>query len=122
LKKIILLLIITFSFSLTNLENKLISYTLEKIFNKKFLIVYTNEKVYPPLIKAKCNKNVDIVIGNLNCLNKPKFLFSYQSLIKDKNAIGAFYWSHGRPQIIFLKKRLKEFNLSIPKELYEYIY
>jgi len=121
LKKFILLIpILLFSFN--KYENELFSYILSKIFNKKIVYVLSKQKVNYPLINVYDCKKADIVLGNYNKCNKPHFVFSYKNLIHNKKAIGAFYWAKGRPQILLLKNRLKEFNLSIPKELDEYIY
>jgi hypothetical protein len=39
----------------------------------------------------------------------------------DKRVIGAFYWQKGRPNLIFLRKRLEAYNLPISSELQDYI-
>jgi len=40
---------------------------------------------------------------------------------KSSNVIGAFYWDHGRPKIIFIRSRLKYYNLDIGYFFSKYI-
>ncbi len=36
-------------------------------------------------------------------------------------AIGGFYWQKGRPNLVFINKKLKESGVSLPKKLKKYI-
>ncbi|MEA2050224.1 MAG: hypothetical protein U9O56_05800 [Campylobacterota bacterium] len=60
-------------------------------------------------------------LNNLNLTNKILFATSYNAFRNRKDAIGAFYWFKGRPQIIFLDHRLKEKNISLKPYLQKYI-
>ena len=50
-------------------------------------------------------------------INKKKMLIvgSYKELQDNKNSIGAIYLKKGRTQIIFVKERLKNNGLDLPK-------
>lgn len=34
---------------------------------------------------------------------------------------GAFYWRKGRSQLVFIEKRLRQFNIALPKEYHKYL-
>jgi len=40
---------------------------------------------------------------------------------EDERVIGAFYWQKGRPNLIFLRKRLEAYKLPVSSELRDYI-
>jgi len=40
---------------------------------------------------------------------------------KSSNVIGAFYWDHGRPKIVFIRSRLKYYNINIGYYFSKYI-
>ena len=133
MKKIILLfLLITSTFSSDkNYELKLYEKVLSNIFQKSLLIysdkyskdILQNSSILK--LTINCTK-ADILIGkrfgNLPtlCQDKPIFSTSYQSFISEKNAIGAFYWRKGRPQIKFKLDTLQNFNLELPRSLMEF--
>jgi len=52
-----------------------------------------------------------------------KIIFTpkYSLLKRDKNIIGAFYWSKGRPQIVFIRKRLNKKRVNLVNDLQKYI-
>ncbi len=55
-------------------------------------------------------------------VDKPIFVRKYYLLQKyKKRAIGGFYWQKGRPNIIFVKKSLDKFAITLPDELQKYI-
>lgn len=105
----------------------------EKIFplmiQKKSIKVYTADKNKHIFVNSKsivltndCD-SADIVYGKINggkCLRKPHFAITYKDFVKDKNAIGAFYWRKGRPQLRFSIKAFKRFHLVLPKILEKY--
>ena len=53
--------------------------------------------------------------------NKIVFTTKYAILKKNKHIVGAFYWSKGRPQIVFIRKRLEKQHLNIASDLKKYI-
>jgi hypothetical protein len=44
------------------------------------------------------------------------FVTKYHFLRISDDIIGAFYWRKGRSQLLFIKNRLKEHNITLPKE------
>jgi len=55
-------------------------------------------------------------------LNKKTVIVnSYQDLNENNNSIGAIYLKKNRTQIIFIKERLKNKGLSLPKKFNKYI-
>ena len=118
MKKLILFIPV-FLLALSPLEIKLIEKVLTTIFNKEKVYIY-----YPlhlnsnKLITTSCKK-ADVVLGDFHC-NKPKFVFSYETFLKDKNAIGAFYWRKGRPQLRIKLKTIKKYHLHLTKDLMDF--
>ncbi len=74
-------------------------------------------------VKTPQEADILVVSHEENILaNKPIFVRKYYLLKKYKErAIGGFYWQKGRPNIIFIKKNLKKFSISIPDEFKKYI-
>lgn len=54
---------------------------------------------------------------NQVCNGNQKIFFtnSYDSLLKNKKFIGAFFWSKSRPNVIFVKDRLAKNNIELPE-------
>jgi len=44
------------------------------------------------------------------------FVTNYHFLKMSNDIVGAFYWRKGRSQLLFIEKRLKEHNITLPKE------
>ena len=68
--------------------------------------------------------NIVLVNSNnarLEKYNKVLFVTSYKDLKKYDNAIGALYWKKGRPQVVFLKKRLDNYDIKVADYLNKYI-
>ncbi len=54
--------------------------------------------------------------------NKIIFADGYLVFEHFKNRlVGGFYWQKGRPNLVFIKKNLKDHNISLPPTLKEYI-
>ncbi len=45
----------------------------------------------------------------------------YLLLEKDKRVVGAFFWQKGRPNLLFLRQRLREADLTLTPEFQKYI-
>lgn len=55
--------------------------------------------------------------SNRNCNKKPIiFVTNYHFLKISEDVVGAFYWRKGRSQLLFIKNRLKQYNITLPKE------
>ena len=68
------------------------------------------------IVMINSNKTIPI-----NCKDLPIVTFDYNLLSKNKNAVAAFFWKRGRPNIIFIKDRLDKFNISIPNKYQSYL-
>ena len=115
--------------------------TAAKIFDKIFLamytqkpiVVYTVSKRYQAVIEVatslQLSKNprlADIVLvdakheipeeGNYVIFTTDPSVFK-----KNESAVGAFYWEHGRPKIIFLQSRLKDKGITLSDAFQRYI-
>ena len=44
------------------------------------------------------------------------FVTDYHFLKESDDIAGAFYWRKGRSQLLFIKKRLKQYDITLPKE------
>lgn len=58
------------------------------------------------------------------CAHQPKKLFftnNYRKLLADNRFFGAFFWSKSRPNIVFIKDRLKKNSVALPKEYDRYV-
>ncbi|GAB6073368.1 hypothetical protein [Nautilia lithotrophica] len=126
--KIVLGIIISVVFiSAQNIEIKLFSKLFTSLFNKKVIYIYTENPKYKKLnsifLKNVNNcKKADIILGiSKKCMNKPHFLLDYYNYIQDKNAIGAFYWRKGRPQLRLRKKIIQKYDLNILPEFKEFL-
>lgn len=56
-------------------------------------------------------------------ISKKTILFTteYNLLSKDERIIGAFFWQKGRPNLLFLRDRLKKADLKLGKEFNKFI-
>ncbi len=55
------------------------------------------------------------------CKNKIIFVLDYALLHKYRNAVGAFYWKKGRPNIVFIRPRLEKHKIKLNKSYDKYI-
>jgi hypothetical protein len=135
IKKIILFLILSglLLANNTNYEMKIYNVILHAVFpNKTSVKVWSDNKeqlhnlsrlsIVTPVQKQE---NADILLlTNTPHIqsNIPKFICNYK-LLKSykKSAIGGFYWQKGRPNILFLEKNLKKYNIKLPDSMQEYI-
>jgi len=129
-KLLIIFILITNGFSSDkNYELQLYEKVLPSIFQKS-LLVYTDDKNIIKNSKvlkltSECKK-ADLLLGDkfdnlpVKCHNKPIFSTSRRGFKNNKNAIGAFYWRKGRPQIKFKLDALKKYNLVLPNALQEF--
>jgi len=116
-----------------DIEAKLISDTLSKLFNYK-LKIYTESKYAKEIISMSSGKlefvpnckDSDLVIGDelpKNCDAKMClfFTYNYEFLKKYDNVLGGLFWAKNRVKLIFIKERLEKHGITIPDELKKYI-
>lgn len=137
MKKVLLILFILFSFSsASDLKTeqkiyKLIIHTL--LPNKQTYKVWSDTKhnrellaTTPHVILVNSPKDADfLLLNNDNNLTNTKaiiFVTDFQLLEKMKNsAVGGFFWQKGRPNILFLRKNLQKYKISLPESMQEFI-
>ncbi|WP_456479792.1 hypothetical protein [Nautilia sp.] len=127
MKKFLWLLVFTSFLFSQNIELKLFSKLFTDLFNKKIVYIYTENskfKNFHSIFLKKVNscKDADIVLGlSKKCTGKPVFLLDYYDYINNKNALGAFYWRKGRPQLRLRKKVILKYHLHIAPEFKEFL-
>ncbi len=67
-----------------------------------------------------------IILGNNNNQNysnkdKPIIVLDYNLLKRYPEAIGAFYWQKGRPNIVMIAPRIKKIGIKLPFEFKRYV-
>ena len=142
MKKVLLLLILVYG-QLFALERgstlKIYHEIFSALSSKKIIFVYTNDKEYRDVFSYSRRifltnelKKADIVLitdkkslksilfrlkVNTNVSKKPiLFVTDYHFLKESDDIVGAFYWRKGRSQLLFIKKRLKQYDITLPKE------
>jgi len=68
-----------------------------------------------------------IIIGSsrfssrFSALNKPILTLDYEQLKRYANAVGAYFWQKGRPNIVMIRSRLDKAKISLPSDFDRYI-
>lgn len=109
------------------------------LFSNPSISVYTNDKEYRDVFSyskriflTKELEEADIALitderslkrilyrfkVNTNVSKKPiLFVTDYHFLKESDDIVGAFYWRKGRSQLLFIKQRLKEHDITLPRE------
>ena len=130
IKQILLFFVsITFVWSSQRYEKTLYEKIFPLIFHKKVVKIYTdksNKDIFEKskkIITVNSCKRSDMVFGITKaavCQDKPLFVTTYREFEKSDNAIGAFYWRKGRPQLRFKENGFKKFHLVLPEVLKKY--
>lgn len=103
---------------------------------KQMISVYTTDQEYRKvfitskrIFLAKNPEESDIILitnrSTLQSMLKRKkvsqngkkpilFVTDYRYLKSSEDIVGAFYWRKGRSQLLFINKRLKEHNITLP--------
>lgn len=89
----------------------------ERIVYSKYFNLQKECKDSNFVFNNKNSKNIE------NCEVKEKLFFtnSYKKLRKRKDFFGAFFWNKSRPNIIFIKSRLKNQKIKLPKSYNQFI-
>ena len=142
MRKIFILLIILYG-QLYALERESTLKMYHGIFSalssKVSINVYTNDKEYRDVFLHSNNivlsttvqesdialvtdertlKNILYVKNTHRNFDKKPIIFvtNYHFLKISEEVVGAFYWRKGRSQLLFIKNRLKQYNITLPKE------
>lgn len=115
-------------------DTKTASLIFERIFSAVFsaniIPVYSKDKEYQEVINSSsilqlaADANIIIVSKYKDIpINTNKIIFTTNAKILETNkyVIGAFYWERGQPKIIFVRDRLKYFNLEVDNKFNKYV-
>lgn len=142
MKKILLLFILVYGqlFALDRGSTlKMYHGIFSALSSKPSITVYTNDKEYRDVFSyskriflTKEPEEADIALitnerslkrilyrfkVNTNVSKKPiLFVTDYHFLKESDDIVGAFYWRKGRSQLLFIKQRLKEHDITLPRE------
>lgn len=140
MKKFIILLLLSLSLfgsntTLLSVEKQIIKKILYAVVpGKKIINVYFQGSNIPKSIKTnkiihivKDYKEADVIIvEQKNCkqnkyFHKPIIVLDYNLLNKCPNAIGAYFWQKGRPNIVMIEPRIKKESIKLPDEFKIYL-
>ena len=125
MKKIIIIFLAVFAFGEIEGLKPLLENIFPLITHKHKVKIFTVPKYYNLfnsrkfIIVRECEKS-DIVFGDFICDDRPTFTLNYYFYKTHKNAIGAFYYRKGRPQLKFKKEGLIRFFKSVPSSLKDF--
>jgi len=136
LKILLFLVSLFFATSLfadTTSEEAVLRYIFTHINSNSFHKIWSDDPSLNNEFKADKNytvvkdaKDADIVIlrhsESLKNIphNKKIFVLKYSMLSKIPQSFGAFFWQKGRPNIVFLRPRIKKEKLKLSSELQKY--
>ncbi len=117
------------------LEAKIIFNIADSSINDKVIlfipkITHIEKDIYSKFftLGKDCNESNFIFvkknIENENlCMNQNKIYFTnnYQKLLSNEEYLGAFFWNKSRPNIVFIKNRLKKQKIILPKSYNQFI-
>jgi len=117
----------------TTTAAKIFDKIFDAMFTQKSIVVYTVNKEYQDVVVAatslqlsKSPELADIILVDSK-YEVPKgnnyIIFTTDSSVfkRNENAVGAFYWEHGRPKIIFLQSRLNTKGITLSDAFQRYI-
>lgn len=70
------------------------------------------------ITEARTLNNVLSIINRNTYVGKKPIIFvtNYHFLKMSDDIVGAFYWRKGRSQLLFIKNRLEQYDIILPKE------
>ncbi|WP_375724292.1 hypothetical protein LXN10_02020 [Arcobacter sp. KX21116] len=88
----------------------------KKVYSKYFILTNTCEESNFVFVKNNMGN-----ITNCSAENKLFFTNNYRKLLSDKKFFGAFFWNKSRPNIVFIKTRLKKRHIKLPKNYDQFV-
>lgn len=88
------------------------------IHSKKIVLSNTPEESDIVLVTdERTLKNILYVKNTTRNFDREPIIFvtNYHFLKMSEKIVGAFYWRKGRSQLLFIKNRLKQYNISLPR-------
>jgi hypothetical protein len=91
--------------------------------NNKNIIDKIRKYSHKFIISDKKNAKIYILSSKIDNFPKDKIVIvtSYDLLKEIKNSLAAFYWKKGRPNILFIKDRIKRKNLFLNPKYDKYV-
>lgn len=136
LRKLFLFLILAtslFSSSL-EIEKEIYSTILKALFPSKSVVkVWSDEASKNQLfesidgvhvVKNKKDANILMLFHTYDIQHSEQAVFANGYLVLQRNkedVVGGFYWQKGRPNLVFIKNKLQERGITLPKNLQNYI-
>ena len=134
MKKIVLLLFLPLLLLAQNIEEEIYKTIIHGLFpGKERITVYIDAPASFPklrdssIIVVPSPKSADLILASkessiLNNPNKIIFVNNFYLLQKYRNnVVGGFFWQKGRPNIIFLERRIKALHIQLPQDLQEFV-
>ncbi len=86
-----------------------------------FIGIKLPSSYFDNIIPSSC-EDADVVFTSINTLRyrKPLVVTNYDILLRNPYAVAGMYWLDGRYQVVFVKERLREFNIHLLKEFRYY--
>jgi len=81
---------------------------------KSDIVLITNRSTFSKIMRERQR---DVEKGEKPIL----FVTDYHFLKLSTDVVGAFYWRKGRSQLLFIKNRLDEHNITLPKEYKDFL-
>ena len=113
---------------------KLMTMVTSGIFAKDHIRVFTNDAHYKQIFENMTQTTLvdsceeadfvvlnDETINDPMCKERPAFVTKYQLLDEYDNAVGALFWTKGRPQLLFVLSRLNSYSVTLPDTFGHYI-
>ena len=121
-----------FSSEIDKIESKIIMSMIEVVSSHKVFSVYTNSQKLKEILPTEKIVFVDDCEGaelailekskvEKNCTDIAIITLEYDLLKKYPNSIGSFFWQKGRPNIVFIKSRLKNRNILLDSAFDEFV-
>lgn len=109
-------------FSALSSKTKITVYTTDKEYEKVFatskrLLLSKKPEESDIILTTNTSTLESILNRNLTNINSKKpilFVTDYRLLKNSEEVVGAFYWRKGRSQLLFIKSRLQEHNITLP--------
>jgi sugar-specific transcriptional regulator TrmB len=128
---VLAILIIDLFANSSEIETKIYEKIISNFDKNSEIKVYSNDKnilneikKYSKKLVVSNKKDSKVYILSTNIGNIPDdklvIVTNYELLKEIKNSLAAFYWKKGRPNILFIKDRIKKRNLFLNKEYDKY--
>jgi len=136
LRYVVILFVLSFSqlFSISSekVEAKIIMSMLNSVTNHTNLLIYTDSKKIKKILSKDeitfvydCNSaNIAILEFDkeaTKCESTTIITLKYDLLKTYINSIGSFFWQKGRPNIVFIKSRLRDKNITIDSNFHDFV-